>query len=187
MTFRVEFYADQAFFSMIKRILNNAQKYDEQEKIDFEAEESATIIIICHSACEAFLNLFARNIETISFVEYEKTSIIDKINVLYKKIETPPNWESLPLQDIRKIDKLRNWLTHFKNSNIGLVNSWGEWVVDDINKRPKIDDGEELKYSSVTRYYDNIRKSLFEITKLYNLQQDYEYLNTEEYTSYLVG
>lgn len=187
MTFRVEFFADQAFLSMIKRMLKNAESYNKDQKIDFELEETATAIVICHSACEAFLNLFTRNIETIDFYKYEKKSIIDKINILYGELGETADWTKLPLQDIRRIDKARNWLTHFKDSNIGLTNSWGSWVVDEVNKKPKIDDSEELKYVRVKRYYDNSRMSLYRITELYQLHQNYEYLKTEDYTSFLVG
>lgn len=187
MSFRVKFYADQAFFSMVKRILENKKQYSGEQKLAFEPEESATAILICHSACEAFLNLFANEVPITDFIKYERKSIIDKIDFLYSQKDQKADWSKLPLQDIRNLDKSRNWLTHFKNSDIGLINSTGKWVIDASNEKPKIDDAIELKYERVERYYENIRKSLFEIAKLYNDQDCFDYLETEKFASYLIG
>lgn len=187
MTFRINFYADQAFFSMVKRILENAKSYDDETKMDFEPEETATSIIVCHSACEAFLNIFANQIELNNFHEYEKKSVLDKVEILYSYKNQKADWSKLPLQDIRNLDKVRNWLTHFKNSNIGLINSMGQWVIDEVNKKPKIEDHIELKYIKVARFYKNIRAALFDIVRLYEMEEYFEYLETENYMSYLIG
>lgn len=187
MTFRVNFYADQAFFSMVKRILENGQQYNKEQRMDFEPEESATAILICHSACEAFLNIFANDIPMIDFKEYEKKSIIDKIEILYCNNNKKANWSIQPLQDIKNLNKVRNWLTHFKNSDIGLINSMGQWVIDEFNKRPRIDDGKELNFKKVGKYYLNVRKALFHIAKLYDKESSFDYLKTENFNSYLIG
>lgn len=187
MTFRVHFYADQAFFSMIKRTIEKSKIYTGKEKLDFEPEESATAIIICHSACEAFLNILAYHITLENFNEFERKSILDKIEILYRNKDLKVDWSVNPFQDIRNLDKVRNWLTHFKKTDIGLINSMGHWVVDDFNKRPKIDDYKELKYERAERYYQNVRSSLAEICKIYDCNDYFSYLETEDYWSYLVG
>lgn len=187
MTFRVYFNADQAFLSTIKNILTNAQNYTQYQKEELEAAESATAIIICHSACEAFLNIFAHQVQIDDFHEYEKKSILDKIEILYSNKNLDANWSKKPLQDIRMLDKIRNWLTHFKDNNIGLINGNGHWVVDSENKRPKIDDAIELQYQRVERYYRSTITCLIDIVGLYGLTEIYEYLKTEDYTSYLIG
>lgn len=187
MTFRVNFYADQALLSMVKRILKNAKNYNKEAKMDFEPEETATSIIICHSACEAFLNIFATQIELNNFQEYEKKSILDKIEILYRHKNQRADWSKLPLQDIRTLDKIRNWLTHFKDSDIGLINSMGQWISDEVNKKPKVDDYIELKYTKVERIYKNIRIALLDITRFYEVEEYFEYLETENYNSYLIG
>lgn len=187
MTYRVNFYADQAFFSMIKRILENGKLYDQENKLDFEAEETATSIIICHSACEAFLNLFANEIQIENFSEYERKSILDRIEILYEMKGRTVDWTKLPYQDIRSLDKSRNWLTHFKKSDIGLISSNGLWVVDSFNKRPKIDDASELNYKRIERYYKQIRIALLEIAKLYGMELEFYYLENESYNSCLIG
>ena len=187
MTFRVHYFADQAFLSMVKRIIDNGKLHDEETKISFEPEECATALIICHSACEAFLNIFANNLEITDFFEYEKKSILDKITILLNNTDNKPDWAKNPLQDIRKLDKVRNWLTHFKSSDIGLINSMNQWVKDDFNKVPKINDFEELKYFRVQKYYNNVRATLILIATSYGLEEEYEYLITENYSSYLIG
>ncbi len=70
MTFRVHFFADQAFFSMIKKLLDNSSKYSVEQQLDAEVQETATCIIICHSACEAFLNILYNFLNLDNFEDF---------------------------------------------------------------------------------------------------------------------
>jgi len=187
MTARVHFYADQAFFSMVKRIIQNSSHYDKRTKQSFEPEESATVLVICHSACEAFLNIFAEHLSVTDLESFERKSILNKIEDLYKIKLLTPDWSRNPLQDIRKLDTVRNWLTHFKSANMGLINSMGQWVQDEYNKRPKIDDYKELNYERANRYYDNVREGLIELCQVYDCLDYFDYLKNENYNSYLIG
>ena len=63
----------------------------------------------------------------------------------------------------------------------------GHWIVDEYNKRPKIDDGVELKIKTVKRYYDNTRRALYDICKLLNIEQEHSCLIDENYNSYTIG
>ncbi|MFB0947846.1 MAG: hypothetical protein QMB24_17125 [Spirosomataceae bacterium] len=187
MTFRVHFFADQAFFSMIKKLLDDSPKHSVEQKFESEIQETATCIIICHSACEAFLNILFNFLSLDNFEDFERKSIIDKANILYEIKGQSVDWSKNPLQDMRQLEKVRNWLTHFKDANVGLINSMGHWVVDKVNKRPKINDYQELKFSRVQRYYDNCREILYELCTIYGVEEDFEYLESEEYQCYLVG
>ena len=186
MTFRVNFYADQAFLSMVKKILKNCESYTGDYKMDHEPAEAATAIILCTTSCEAFLNLFAREIAIPDFPSYDRKSIVRKIEYLYSQKDLEPDWSSHPLQDIKSLVKVRNWLVHFKDSDLGLIGSEG-WIDEETKTRPEIDDQHELKFERVRQYYDSCREVLLAIAKIYNLEESYQYLSDEDYMTYLVG
>lgn len=186
MTFRVNFYADQALLSMVKKILKNGETYTEDYMIDHEPIEAATAIILCTTSCEAFLNLFAREIALPDFSAYERISVARKIEYLYSLKDLEPDWSSPLLKDIKSLVKVRNWLVHFKDSDLGLIGSEG-WIDEENKTRPEIDDQLELKFERVRQYYGSCREVLLAIAKVYDMEDSYQYLSDEDYMAYLVG
>ena len=151
MTFRVHFYAEQAFLSQTKSLL-------EQANLEEEPEISALCILACASAVEAVANSLLS--KTIGFRHFDELKISSKIEQILLFAGTEPNWGIQPWQSISQLIRTRNWLTHYKDFNVGLVNSDFVWLKDDHNKLPKIDPYIELTFVRSRTYYDHSRMAL---------------------------
>ncbi len=69
---------------------------------------------------------------------------------------------------------------------MGLFSSTGGWIEDDELK-PSINEHEELRLYRVKKYYAHTRTVLYDISTLYKMQSQYEYLLNEKYIPYLHG
>ncbi len=189
MTLRVNLYADQAFLSMVKRTIKRIERFSKNSKLDYELEEVASGIILCQSAFETFLNMLT---EQIAIEEELKQKILNANFIT--KIELWNEYKSfgydkskMPWQDIKRLNSVRNWLVHFKSSNIGLTRHTGKWIDDGFNKIPKFDDSVELKLDRLKSYYSSIRKCMQMIVTIVEPDECYDHLTTEKYISLLVG
>ena len=189
MTFRVNLYADQAFLSMIKRTIKRIERFSEKTRIDHELEEVASGIILCQSAFETFLNLLTEELQLEETIKDKilKANFLDKIELWHQYKPFDYNKTKLPWQDIKRLNSVRNWLVHFKTSNISLISSSSGWINDGINKIPKFDDAVELKLDRLKSYYSSVITCMYIIAKTNYVEDLYEHLKTEKYFPLLVG
>lgn len=183
MTFRVLFFADQLLLNEVKNIISSNKKGD----LDFENEIwiTATSILALHAWVESCLNLVAIQMsDKISFQEYERLWIVDKLNFLYDSRGIKANWSSAPLQDVEWLIQYRNWLTHYKLPHIWLT--WSFWYLkEDWIGTSKLKP-ENLNLILLKRYYSNSLLSLKNVILLLELRDDFEYLFTEDFKLMLV-
>jgi hypothetical protein len=180
MTFRVHFYAEQAFLAQIKAMLETEPKSENEPNV------AALCILACASAIEAFSNHLLAKI--VKFRHFDELKITSKIEQLLICGGIEPNWGIEPWQAINRLIKSRNWLAHYKDYEIGLVNSDYVWLSDSYNKLPKIDPYQELTLNQVRIYYNQTRKALEILARSVGAKEtDFEFLRTEKYESFLVG
>lgn len=180
MTFRVNFYAEQAFLSFVKKCIDNPSS-DKDETV----ENGSMCVIACAASIEAFVNSLLK--EDGRFRHFDELKLASKIETLADFGEIEISWGTQPWQNISRLIRVRNWLVHYKDSDIGLINSSGEWVIDEINKYPKIDPEADLSISSIEKFYNATRLILIDLAK--GLQVDpylYDFLETEKYDAFLV-
>jgi len=121
-------------------------------------------------------------------LHFDELKLTSKIETIASFSGDKIDWGVQPWQEISKLIRLRNWLAHYKDSDIGLINGDGEWIVDSVNVRPKIDPERELAKISVSKYYDATRKCLKILAALQNADTYlYDFLDTENYQPILMG
>lgn len=179
MTFRVHFYAEQAFLAQTKAMLDRGCS-------DEEPETAAMCILACASAVEALTNsLLSKEINFRHFDELRITSKIEQIQIFGG---TEPDWGNDPWQSVSRLIKMRNWLAHYKEYDIGLVNSDFEWIRDTENKAPRIDPYRELTFENAKNYYDKSREALYILVQNSGTNEsNFDFLQTEQYMPFLVG
>jgi hypothetical protein len=181
MSFRVYFQAEQTFLSFVKRTL--AEPCTDK---DLTVENGAVCVLACTAALEAMVNSLLRN--DGRFKHFDELKLASKIETISDFGGKEIDWGAKPWQDIAQLIRLRNWLSHFKDPDIGLINSDGWWIQDSHNKIPKIDPDKDLSAKALKRYYDSTRLGLKELAVCTGLDLTcYEFLNTERYETYLVG
>lgn len=179
MTYRVHFYAEQAFLARTKAMLATGQKEEEREI-------SALCILACASAIEAFSNSLLAN--TVKFRHFDELRISSKIEHLLLHGGTETDWGVEPWQSVGRLVRSRNWLAHFKDHDIGLVNGKFEWLGEPHNKLPKIDAFKELTFAQSRKYYDHTRNALELLARSAGADEaEFEYLRSENYEPFLVG
>jgi hypothetical protein len=179
MTFYVHFYAEQAFLSQTKALLENTQS-------DKEPEVAAMCILACTSAVEAFSNSLL--IKAVKFRHFDELKLTSKIEQILLHGGTTPDWGIEPWQTIAHLIKIRNWLAHYKENNLGLVNGDFEWLSDGYNKIPKIDPFVELNLIQARKYYDRVRNALIILAQNAGAREfEFDFLLTEQYQPLLVG
>lgn len=179
MTYRVHFYAEQAFLAQTKVML-------ERGRSEEEPEISALCILACASAIEALTNsLLSKEIKFRHFDELRITSKIEQILIFGR---SEPDWSTEPWQSVRHLIKMRNWLAHYKEYDIGLVNSDFEWIRDSENKAPNIDPYKELTFKNARKYYDQSREAMRVLVQSSGANEsEFDFLQTEQYVPFLVG
>jgi hypothetical protein len=180
MTFRVHFFAEKAYLSFVKETLSNPNKDHEKN-----VERGAICIISLACALEAMVNLLLKDYTTLR--HFDDLRFRSKIETLHDFGKIPCAWDRMPLQGIAELIRLRDWLVHYKDNNIGLINSEGEWLSDDLNKHPKRNPDVELISSNVKKLYQSVRETVLVLAKVNGAEDDFEYLEIEEYNAFLVG
>lgn len=181
MTFNVYFYAEQAYLSHVKKVLTT-----DPVNYDHEIESGALCAISSAAAIEAIAN--ALICEYIKLEKFDDLRIESKFEEIVKFGSGKIVWGVSPWQDVAELIRVRNWLVHFKNSNIGLLNSEGRWIKDEYNKIPKITPSIHLRREKTARYYQCIREASKILVLSCKKQLDeYNFLENEEYQPTLVG
>ena len=180
MTFRVHFLAERAYLSFVKESLTIS--YSDHEK---EVERGAVCAIALACALEAIVNSLLANYTSLR--HYDDLRFRSKIDTLYDFGNLELAWDRLPLQRIASLIRIRDWLVHYKNSDIGLINSEGDWIVDAINKLPKHDPDAELAFNNIELLYRAVLETTIGLAVALNAEEEFAYLKTEEFTSFLVG
>lgn len=177
MTFYVDFYADQAFLSFVK-------KHIEKEG-DFNLEDGAVCIMSCAAALEAIINQFF--ISYTSLRHYDSLRFFEKIETLGDLSDVKVDKGNEPWQGIDNLIKIRNWLAHYKDTTIGLINSDSEWIVDEANKKPKIEPGMALSKHNIEKCYKSVLVAASILAEKLNTGIEYDYLKTQDYEPIIVG
>lgn len=179
MTSRVYFYAEHAFLAQAKAMLDSGNKKE-------EIEVSAMCILACTSAIESFSNYLLSKI--VKFRHFDELRIKSKIEQLLLAGGNEPNWGMDPWQSVARLIRSRNWLAHYKEPEIGLINTDFEWLSDMHNKVPKIDPYQELTFMQARNYYDKTRMALEFLARSCGADEsEFEFLRTEQYQPFLIG
>lgn len=180
MTYRVNFFAEQAYLDFVKETLANPIA-DPCKEI----ERGAVCVIALACALEAIVNLLLK--EHTDLRHFDDLRFRSKIETLFDFANLPIEWDRLPLQRIAELIRLRDWLVHFKDSDIGLSNSAGEWIFDGVKTFPKYDPEKQLIFKNVKQLYQSVRQIGLLLSKGVNAEEYFEYLKTEDYNGFMVG
>ena len=181
MTFKVYFYAEQAFLSFVKKSLINPTT-DKDEVV----EAGAVCVLACAAALEAMVNSLLKDSGRLR--HFDELKLRSKIETIADFGGEIIDWGVQPWQDIAQLIRVRNWLAHYKDPDIGLVNSESEWIKDSVNKAPKIDPDRELSMKVVKNYYDSTRQGLKTLATCLHVDTYLvEFLDTEKYEPFPVG
>jgi hypothetical protein len=179
MTFRVHFFAEQAFLSHVKRVLDAKDKSK-------EIEDSAVCVLACASAIEAVANHLLAKV--VGLKHFDELRLQSKIEYLMEQGGNKSDWGADPLQSAKRLIQARNWLAHYKESSIGLVNGNFDWLEDSSNSSPRIDPYRELSFVRLEHYYACTRTLLQTlVSRSGGSTSDYDYLQSERYEPFLVG
>ena len=187
MTFYFDFYAEQAFLLFIKDYLSStrtATSYSDYS--DAETSHCAVCILACAATIEAMVNrLF---IQKGCFKHFDELRLKSKIETLADVGGVSIDWGKGPWQQVAELIKARNWLAHFKDTTIGLIGAEDTWVVDDINKPPKLDPKVVLTPPTIRKYYDALREALRALAAGLEVNNHhYDFLDSEHYNLIVVG
>lgn len=179
MTFRVHFYAEQAFLAQTKAMLADRDKKLEHQK-------SALCILACAAAIEAYCNSLLGKV--IMFRHFDELRISSKIEHIQLHGGKEPSWGTEPWQTVGQLLRVRNWLAHYKDHSVGLVNGDLQWLADSSNKPPKIDPYKELTFDRAQRYYDLTRQTLILLASDAGVGiEEADFLRSEEYQIFELG
>ncbi len=180
MTFSVTFFAEQAYLSFVKDYFDNPP--DEHEKA---VERGAVCVIALACGLEAILNQILRNHSNIR--HWDDFRYVSKVETACDIADVELDWGREPFQSISNLIALRNWLVHYKNPEIGLINSDGDYLESDYWKIPKRSPDTELIPKNIQRLYDHVREYLISISSGLNLDHEFDYLESQDYYAFLVG
>lgn len=181
MTHYFYFFAEQAFLSQVK-LLAHREPIDTEKQM----ETGAICVIACVAAIESVVNSLLINY--VRFKHFDELRLSSKIEYIVEHRGEEISWGERPWQEVAELIRVRNWLVHYKDSNIGLMNSDGEWIKDDVNKPPKIDPNVHLQLVRVRQYYQFTLMALRQLTLLCkDSLEEYSYLETEQFEPVLVG
>jgi len=172
MTFEVEFHEEHAALWHVKYSL---ETFPEQAIPFAYLAQGSACILCCASALEAIVNKIFQYSSPIS--SWDELRILSKITTLHELKGEKIDWGKQPWQNITKLIKLRNWLSHNKEAYIGLSNSEGVW----IGKAPQINPELDLDKQSIENIYNSVREGSFILAKIWALESDFDFLETEKY------
>jgi hypothetical protein len=154
----------------------------DKDAIDYENYPHAiTLVISCAASIEAFVNGLS------GFKYYDNLNLRAKIEFLYYINKLELNWGAEPFQSFLDVCKIRNWVLHFKDIELGLSGSLG-FIQDANNKLPRIDPFEVFSYANCKRYYDQTRALIVEIGKRLNQESfTFDFAVTEKYEYFMSG
>lgn len=179
MTFRVHFYAEQAFLSQTKSLLERSQSSE-------EAEASAMCILACSSAIESLSNSLLSKV--IRLPDFDELRLTEKIEKILQFGGLGFSWADEPWMSVKRLINTRNWLAHFKDHDIGLVNGKFVWIPEEGRKPPVFDPYKDLTFKQARRFYDHSREALLILVQCAGADvEQFDYLRTEQYAPLLAG
>ncbi|WP_304350740.1 hypothetical protein [Comamonas testosteroni] len=179
MTYRVCFYAEQAFLSQAKAMLEKGQSSE-------EVEVSAMCVLACASAIEALSNSLLSKV--IMFRHFDELRIASKVEHIRLHGGQEPSWGEEPWGSVLRLIKLRNWLAHYKDHDNGLVNSEFVALKEPGKARPTFDCYEDLTLKRARQFYDHSRAAMLTLVQCSGANEgEFDYLRTEQYVPVLIG
>lgn len=196
MTFRLNFYAEQAFLSHVEKILKNHEDEAKNEKYD-NHHEFATCIILLYSSLESVINKAWVLCDENKFItEIERKGIEDKfIELVEYQSLSKLDFGKKPYQSLKILKKMRDILCHFKNENFGLYNSEWKRVPDSLTPKKNeaaihsIDWLKMLMLDSIKELYDDTLLIINDIVDKADLSDsnEFEFIKTGNYVPMLFG
>lgn len=176
MAFEVYFHADEAMLWHVKYSLDTFPAAPSPTAPFSYLAQGAGCILCCSSALEAIVNKIFLYSNVMS--KWDELRLISKIETLHELKEQKIDKGQQPWQDIQKLIKIRNWLAHNKETYIGLSGADDEWICGKV----KIDIEKELKKESIEILYKSVRIAGTILSKMWGLDEDFDFLDTERYT-----
>jgi hypothetical protein len=167
------------FLSFVKRSLSDAASMKKMES----RESSALCILACATALEAKVNdMLSRDGRLPAYDELRMKS---KMETCAHWADSEIKWSERPWSEVGRLLRIRNWLVHYKEAELGLVNTRMEWIRDGHHKPPKIDPVAELTMKRIGEFYKTTREAMVLLSKWMNLDEfEYSYLEREDYCAF---
>jgi len=173
MTAAFEFYAEQAYLSFVKKMSDRGLL----EKSDID--ERVVSVLACAAALEGLINrLFELQGD---LKENQAFPLEQKIEILAKRSGAERNWGNSPWSNIRKLIRVRNWLAHYKESWLGLMNSESQWVPGHNQEMPRFTPQNAFCTECIKKYYLSILGVISLIADGLGYADEFEYLKSEIY------
>ncbi len=171
MTFYVDFYADQAFLLFVKQRIS--------EKEIFDVQDGAVCVISSAAALEAIVNQMFILKPILKY--YDSLRFKEKIETLCEFGGTKISWGEEPWQTISELGKVRNWLIHYKDTTIGLMNNEFQWVVGGENRKPRMDPDIFLSKAYSEKYYKSVLDGALRLANYLDVSSEFDSLSSQDY------
>lgn len=179
MSHRLHFFAEQAFFGFVKESISNP--IDDHEK---SVERGAVCVVALACGLEGVVNTLLKNHTNLR--HWDDLRLRSKVETLLDFANLEIDCKSSPLQNVLELITIRNWLVHFKDSNIGLMNSQGMWIKDVSNKLPKRNPDKELTMKNVEKLYRSVIEYCKAVCIGMGVAAHFDYLESEDYEAFLL-
>lgn len=160
---------------MLKEVKRNLSSFNEIDRFAI----GASCILCCQAALESIVNTLLDKQDIIQ--HWNELRLSSKIDTIADLENEEIDWGVLPWQDITRLIRVRNWLSHNKEINVGFRGAEGEWIDDLNNSRPRVNPRKELSKASVRRIYDSVRGAGLELSEIAGLRDSFDFLDTQDY------
>jgi hypothetical protein len=184
MTFGVYFHAERALLRFVKEAVDPGSPTGTALS-PTELANGSVCVFACAAALEAMANTLLLRDGRLR--HWDELRIRSKLDTLADFGATPIEWGRQPWQDIAMLIRVRNWLAHFKDPEIGLIGEGGSWVEDGVNRTPGIDPEAVLSKDSIRCYYDAVRSGMALLARGLGQADEFEFLVAERYDHLYVG
>lgn len=181
MTFNVEFHTEHALLHFVKTALADFPRPLPRAPFFPHVGVGAAAVLACHAAIEAIANRLLERDGRLR--HYDELRLKSKLDTLAELDGRKLNWGELPWQEITRLIRLRNWLAHNKEIQVGLVAEGGERV----GKPPRIDPESEFDEGSVRSFYNAVRNAGLQLSRDTPWDEEFKYLQREQYEPLLFG
>ncbi|MBU3183251.1 hypothetical protein [Clostridium estertheticum] len=184
MTFRVCMRTYVIFLANAKKSLDSMT--EESSIYNDNILYGTNVIISCVGCIETFVNQLFQSYTNLNC--YDQLRLAGKIETLYNLRSKTVDWRSNPYQMFQKIIGIRNWLIHFKDEDIGLLNSRGKWIKDNVNVLPKKDPYIIFTKDNCQKYYNETRKIIIDLSEMMNIDEYmYKWVKEETFDYFEMG
>jgi len=181
MTFGIYFRTEHAMLWHVRYALSN---YPAPASDAYLAAGSACVLA-CQAALEAIVNRLLEQQGKLR--HWDQLKLTAKIDTLADFGGQQVVWGAQPWQEITRLIRTRNWLTHSKSTYIGLIGSAGEWVVDAAGRLPKLNPEDELREDSIRRFYNAVREAGLLLSSATDAEAEFAFLTSEKYEPVIAG